>query len=87
MKLKQILIHTKIVDEYDGNLSLINLAVLVSIFSFNPYLMFTALAAYSFKKYLNQNKSVSGIEELKSKVEQLDSTVTSIAIQNGFKKK
>ena len=87
MKFKEFLIHIKLVDEHDNNLSLTNLSVLVSICSLNPYLMFTALAAYSFKKYLNKDKSNTGIEELKQKVAELDSTMTSIALQNGSKKK
>lgn len=86
-KIKSALIFIRFVDEHDGNISLTNVCVIVGMATGNPFLVVAAIAAHTYKKYLNKDKSTTGIEELKTKLDVLNSQVTSIAIQSGFKAK
>lgn len=85
-KIKAFLIWSRIVDKYDNGLSLTNLALIISLFTLNPLLIAITLLGYSFKKFLNKDKNTSGIEDLKTKIAELDSTVTRVSIQVGLKK-
>jgi hypothetical protein len=102
MKAQAIKIATflRIIDAHDGQLSLTNVALIVVLLKlvFVPSAsltdvgsLFCALSSYAYKKYVNQNAEDAGpietkVDEMTSKLEAMQSKVSSLSMSVGLRK-
>lgn len=100
MKYTGILTFLRLVDAHDGNLSLTNLAVIITLakLAIAPVTsfvdvgtLFIALASYSYKKVVNKDvqaqveTSNDELNSLKSKLDEVESKVSAISIATGIR--